>query len=153
MDIRSGSGGVASRLSNLGRRHFIFDGVECASIEGALQSFKFQDVNMQVEICKNYGQKARKSGQKKNWKQTQILYWKGEAIKRDSTEYQALLDLLYQSAFEQCDKYREDIVSCVGVTFKHSVGKRKKQDTVLTEQEFVSRLTKLRDGKQLTGGN
>jgi hypothetical protein len=56
---------------------------------------------------------------------------------------------LYQSAFDQCGKkYRKDILSCVGVTFTHSIGKKKKQDTVLTVQEFTSRLRKLRDGKE-----
>ena len=149
MDIGTGAGGIAGRLSNLAHRRFIFDGVECGSIEGALQSFKFKDTNMQAEICKLGGMKAKRSGASKNWKQKQILYWKGKEIRRDSEEYQKLLDLLYQSAFDQCEKYRKDILSCVGVTFTHSIGKKKKQDTVLTVQEFTSRLRKLRDGKRL----
>jgi len=104
---------------------------------------------MQAEICKLGGMKAKRSGASKNWKQKQILYWKGKEIRRDSEEYQKLLDLLYQSAFDQCEKYRKDILSCVGVTFTHSIGKKKKQDTVLTVQEFTSRLRKLRDGQRL----
>lgn len=149
MDIRTGAGGVAGRLSNLTHRRFLFDGIECGSIEGALQSFKFKDPNMQAEICKLGGMKAKRSGSSKNWRQKQVLYWKGNEIKRDSQEYQKLLDLLYQSAFDQCEKYRKDILSCVGVTFTHSIGKRKVQDTVLTTQEFTSRLKKLRDGQRL----
>lgn len=47
------------------------------------------------------------------------------------------------------EKYRKDILSCVGVTFTHSMGKRKTQDTELTAQEFTSRLRKLRDGQRL----
>ena len=50
MDIGKGSGGVAGRLSNFTPRRFIFDGVECNSIEGVLQSFKFKNPDMQKEI-------------------------------------------------------------------------------------------------------
>ena len=149
VDIRSGTSSVAGRLSNLSHRRFTLDGVECGSIEGALQSFKFKGEDMQANICKLGGMKAKRAGSSKNWRQKQLLYWKGEEIPRDSKECKILLDKLYQSAFDQCDKYRKDMLSCVGVTFTHSLGKRKIQDTVITTREFTSRLTKLRDGARL----
>ena len=145
MDIGKGSGGVAGRLSNFTPRKFIFDGVECSSIEGVLQSFKFKNPEMQKEICKLSGLAAKQRGASKNWRQYQKLYWNGIEYKRDSKEYQELLDRLYQTVYEQNENYRRDLESCKGVTFTHSLGRHKKSDTVLTTQEFCSRLTKLRD--------
>ena len=145
MDIGKGSGGVAGRLSNFTPRRFIFDGVECNSIEGVLQSFKFKNVDMQKEVCKLVGMIAKKKGANKNWQQYQKLYWNGKEYKRDGKEYQELLDRLYQTVYDQNENYRRDIQSCKNVTFTHSIGKNKKSETVLTSQEFCSRLTKLRD--------
>ena len=145
MDIGKGSGGVAGRLSNFTPRRFIFDGVECNSIEGVLQSFKFKNVDMQKEVCKLVGMGAKKKGENKNWQQYQKLYWNGKEYKRDGKEYQELLDRLYQTVYDQNENYRRDIQSCKSVTFTHSIGKNKKSETVLTSQEFCSRLTKLRD--------
>lgn len=47
MDIGSGSGYPSSNLSNFSPHGFVVDGVECASMEGFLQSLKFQDPEMQ----------------------------------------------------------------------------------------------------------
>ena len=149
MDIGKGSGGVAGRLSNFTPRKFIFDGIECNSIEGVLQSFKFKNPEMQKEICKLSGLGAKQRGANKNWRQYQKLYWQGKEYKRDSKEYQELLDRLYQTVYDQNDNFRRDLQSCKGVTFTHSLGKHKKSETVLTVQEFCSRLTKLRDNGKL----
>ena len=53
--------GAAARLSNFTERHFVFDGVECASIEGVLQSFKFSDTEKQHEVCALIGIQAKKA--------------------------------------------------------------------------------------------
>ena len=50
MDIGSGSGYPAANLSNFHPHQFTIDGVECASMEGFLQSLKFKDPNMQIEM-------------------------------------------------------------------------------------------------------
>ena len=55
MDIGKGSGGVAGRLSNFTPRKFIFDGVECNSIEGVLQSFKFKNPGFTDSTIENIG--------------------------------------------------------------------------------------------------
>ena len=128
MDIGKGSGGVAGRLSNFTPRRFIFDGVECNSIEGVLQSFKFKNVDMQKEVCKLVGMVAKKKGANKNWQQYQKLYWNGKEYKRDGKEYQELLDRLYQTVYDQNENYRRDIQSCKSVTFTHSIGKNKKSE-------------------------
>lgn len=41
MDIGSGTGYPSAALSNFAPHSFVIDGVECASMEGFLQSLKF----------------------------------------------------------------------------------------------------------------
>ena len=66
MDIGSGNGYPCATLSNFASHHFVFDGVECNSMEGLLQSFKFKDFEMQKEVCKLVGKKAKFKGKKRN---------------------------------------------------------------------------------------
>ena len=47
MDIGSGSGYPSANLSNFSPHPFVIDGVECNSMEGFLQSLKYEN----VEIC------------------------------------------------------------------------------------------------------
>lgn len=44
MDIKSGCGYPASALSNFAPHPFVLDGVYCASMEGFLQSLKFNSI-------------------------------------------------------------------------------------------------------------
>jgi len=46
VDVRSSSPGAAGRLSNFTARSFEFDGVQCGSVEGVLQSFKCADAEI-----------------------------------------------------------------------------------------------------------
>lgn len=95
LDIGSGKDYPSNALSNFAPHPFVIDGVECNSMEGFLQSLKFKEPEMQKEVCKLVGKAAKARGSKKNWKQTRILYWQGQEIKRDSQEYQDLLDRAY----------------------------------------------------------
>lgn len=146
MDIGGNNKGVAGRLSNFTARPFIFDGVECASMEGLLQSFKFENELIQVEVCKLVGITAKRRGQKRNkaWKSTQTLWWKGVAFSRKSKEYQELLDRVYEALFTN-EKFKSDLLSTNNAVFTHSIGNNKESETVLTESEFCKRLTKIRD--------
>ena len=144
MDIGKGSGGVAGRLSNFTPRRFVFDGVECNSIEGVLQSFKFKNVEMQKEVCKLVGKAAKFKGKKKKWWRTQTLFWQGQEFKRDSQEYQELLDRAF-AALAQNSSFRNALLATGTATLTHSIGKTKQSETVLTRQEFCSRLTRLRE--------
>lgn len=65
MDIGSGSGYPSANLSNFSPHGFVVDGVECASMEGFLQSLKFQDPEMQKHVCTLVGKKAKFKGKKK----------------------------------------------------------------------------------------
>lgn len=89
MDIGSSTGYPSGNLSNFTPHPFIIDGVECNSMEGFLQSLKFENPDIQVEVCKLAGLKAKRRGSKRNkrWKQTQKLWWQGKEMGRKSDEY------------------------------------------------------------------
>lgn len=147
MDIGSGKGYPASSLSNFAPHEFIIDGIICQSMEGFLQSLKFQDKEMQKHICTLVGKKAKFKGSKKNWKKTQTLYWQGTPLNRDSKEYQDLLD----KAFDELSKntsFKKALLATNNSTLTHSIGKNKITETVLTRTEFTSRLTKIRSRLQ-----
>lgn len=143
MDIRSDSGYPSAALSNFAPHGFVIDDVECASMEGFLQSLKFSNPDMQKEVCKLVGRAAKSKGANKNWQQRQTLYWQGKAYKRDSKEYQELLDRAYE-ALAQNSSFQKALIATKGAKLTHSVGKKKQNETVLTAQEFVSRLNKIR---------
>lgn len=130
-------------LSNFSPHPFTLDGVECASMEGFLQSLKFSSPEMQVEVCKLVGIAAKRRGAKKNWREKQTLYWRGVPINRRDTAYQELLDRAYGELAKN-DSFRRALLASGDAVFTHSVGKTNPSDTVLTNQEFLSRLTKIR---------
>lgn len=87
MDIGSGTGYPSANLSNFSPHVFTVDGIECNSMEGFLQSLKFQDPEMQKHVCTLVGKKAKFKGKKKKWWKTQTLYWKGEDIVSESINH------------------------------------------------------------------
>jgi len=147
MDISSGNGYPSSALSNFAPHPFVIDGIECASMEGFLQSLKFENPEMQVEVCKLVGKQAKFKGKKKKWWKTQTLYWRGIPIKRDSDEYQELLDRAYDALAMNTD-FQKALLATHNAVLTHSIGKSKISETVLTTREFVSRLTKIRERLQ-----
>lgn len=70
MDIGSKCGYPCSALSNFAPHPFEIDGVQCASMEGFLQSLKFSSVEMQEYVCTLVGIKAKNKGRGKNWYRT-----------------------------------------------------------------------------------
>jgi predicted NAD-dependent protein-ADP-ribosyltransferase YbiA (DUF1768 family) len=147
MDIGSGSGYPSAALSNFAPHPFVFDGVECNSMEGLLQSFKFSNPEMQKEICKLIGKQAKFKGKKKKWFKTQTLYWKGEEFKRDSDEYQKLLDRAYD-ALSTNEGFKRALLATGNAILTHTIGKTKRSETVLTRAEFCSRLMTIRERLQ-----
>ena len=143
MDIGSGSGYPSSNLSNFSPHGFVVDGVECASMEGFLQSLKFQDPEMQKHVCTLVGKAAKFKGKKKKWWKTQTLYWQGEAIPRDSERYQELLDKAF-NALSENSSFKRALLATQNATLTHNMGKKKPSETVLTKNEFTSRLTAIR---------
>lgn len=144
MDIKAGNPYPAGALSNFAHHPFVFRDIHCESMEGLLQSLKFKDPEMQKHICTLHGKKAKMSGKEKNWQKTQTLWWQGQPIKRSSKEYQQILDEAYGDLFSQNEKARNALLATNDATLTHSIGWHKKNDTVLTRQEFCSRLMNIR---------
>jgi hypothetical protein len=147
MDIKSGCGYPASALSNFAPHPFVFDGVECASMEGLLQAFKSPYPHIQVEICKLVGIGAKRRGSKIDWKKKQMLYWQGKGFARDSEAYQYLLSRAYAALFVGSESFRNALKASGKSVLKHSIGRTDPKETVLTQSEFCSRLMYLRDSK------
>ena len=143
MDINSGNGYPESALSNFAPHQFEIDGITCHSMEGFLQSLKFQNPDMQVHVCTLVGKKAKFKGKKKKWYRSQTLYWQGQEIDRHGQEYQDLLDKAFE-ALGQNQGFKKALLATQNATLTHSIGKNKATETILTKQEFCSRLTKLR---------
>lgn len=143
MDIGSKNGYPSAALSNFAPHPFTIDGVECASMEGFLQSLKFDNPDVQREVCQLVGKAAKFRGKNKKWWRTQTLYWMGTPYKRDSVEYQELLDRAYNALAENIGFCRA-LLASGNATLTHSIGNVDPTHTVLTRREFCSRLTKIR---------
>ena len=145
MDIKSGKPYPAGALSNFAPHPFVFRGQNVSSMEGFLQGLKFKSPEMQLEIFKKVGYGAKRSGKGKNWQRTQTLWYQGEPIKRESKEYQDILDEAYNAMFDQNAKAKKALMATQNAVLKHSIGWHKANETVLTRKEFCSRLMNIRD--------
>lgn len=148
MDIGSGNGYPHSALSNFAPHPFVVDGIECNSMEGFLQSLKFESQDMQKFVCTLVGKTAKFKGKKKKWFRTQTLYWKGKPIKRNSDEYQNLLNKAYNELYKN-EGFKKALLSTGNANLTHSMGKSNMNETVLTSSEFCRRLMHLRDNGEL----
>ena len=110
MNVGSKQGYPASALSNFSPHPFVFDGVQCSSMEGWLQSLKFSNPEMQKYICTLVGFAAKKAGRHKNWQRNQTLYWNGVEYDRQGDEYQKLLDRAYE-AMAANDSFRRALLA------------------------------------------
>lgn len=144
MDIGSGTGWPSDSLSNFAPHPFVIDGVECASMEGFLQSLKFKNPEMQKYVCSLVGKAAKFKGKKKKWWRSQQLYWQGREIPRNSDEYQQLLDRAFDALSENTS-FCKALLATGNATLTHSMGKSDRCRTVLTQNEFCSRLTRIRE--------
>lgn len=147
MDIGSKNSYPAGKLSNFTAFAFEFDGVQCASMEGLLQAFKYENTTSQKITCALTGFSAKKkgSGRNKQWKGRQTLWWNGFSFPRKSKEYQRLLDKAYNSLFKN-ESFKKALGAAGSKTiFTHSIGRSNRKETVLTESEFCKRLQYLKD--------
>lgn len=99
---------------------------------------------MQRYVCKLVGKAAKFKGKKKKWYNDQILYWNGKKYNRKSNEYQNLLNRAFNALYDNSG-FRKALEYTNGSNLTHSIGKNDKSKTVLTSQEFCSRLMYLRD--------
>lgn len=144
LDIRSNGLYPSNVLSNLCSNGFRFEGMVCGSMEGFLQSLKQQDRDKQRQICSMKGGNARKRSVT-SWQTDQIVWWKGLAYDRQSDDYQKLIRRAYQAMFDQSERFRAALMQTRGITLIHSSGEENPYKTILTEQEFCTILTEIRD--------
>ena len=147
IDINSNSSNaVAARLSNFTLRTFDFDAVQCVSIEGVLQAFKFDDSHqLQRQICLMSPMKAEEMGAEfPCWKQDKKLFWNGNYYNRLNNEYKELITSLYDTVCNQDPTFTDDLVALGKEKICHSIGLSDPSDTVLTENEFIYQLNRLR---------
>ena len=143
LDIRSNGKYPSCVLSNLCSNGFRFDGMVCGSMEGFLQSLKHCDLDKQRQLCQMKGGNARKRSVA-SWQTDQIIWWKGQAIDRQSEDYQVLLRRAYQSMFEQSERFRAALMATRGMTLTHTTGETDPFKTILTASEFSRILTEIR---------
>ena len=132
-------------LSNLFPYDFKFKGYKLHSIESFFQAIKFPNIKLQKKIYKYSGKEALvlKETTEYDWKKTGYIYFKNKKIKRDSEEYDDLIDELYISAIQN-PFYRNAIKNCP-LPIIHAIGEENKEDTVLTRYEFEFMLNCLHD--------
>ena len=144
LDIRSNGLYPSNVLSNLCSNGFRLDGMVCGSMEGFLQSLKRKELDKQRQICSMKGGNARKMSVT-SWQTDQIVWWKGQAIDRQSEEYQKLIRRAYQAMFEQSERFRAALMQTRGITLVHTSGEPSLYKTILTPSEFCDILMDMRD--------
>jgi predicted NAD-dependent protein-ADP-ribosyltransferase YbiA (DUF1768 family) len=130
-DIRAKAPYPARELSNFAPHAFVFDGVACACMEGLLQSLKVADIDEQRRVCRLVGPHAQSFGRKHDWSITGTLWWNGKAA--------------YGALFEQSEKFRDALAATGTAQLLHSLGKADPCETILTTEEFCTRLHRLRE--------
>ena len=138
-------GDLPQMLSNLFPYEFKFRGKKLASIENFFQGIKFKDKKIQNYVFKYYGTQAVhvKAASDYNWKENGIIYWQGKPIKRNSLEYDLLINELYISAIQN-PIYRGVLRNC-NKDIIHSIGEVQKENTTFTRYEFEFQLNCLKD--------
>lgn len=144
IDVHSKGKWPCKVLSNFYPHKFKFQGVECGSMEGFLQSLKTQSVKEQRKVCALSGNEAKMCS-RDEWKNDLKLYWDGRRILwRDGDKFQALIRRAYGSMFHQCSEFRDALAATGNKRIFHSIGNPNPMDTILTEKEFCEILTNLR---------
>ena len=148
LDIRSNGLYPSNVLSNMCSNGFRFDGMVCGSMEGFLQSLKRKELDKQRQICNMKGGNARKMSVT-SWQTDQIVWWKGNAIDRQSEDFIKLVRAAYQCMFEQSERFRAALMQTRGITLVHTSGEPSSYKTILTPSEFCGILMDLRDSYDL----
>lgn len=143
IDIHSKGRWPSYALSNFYPYSFQFDGIECGSMEGFLQSLKTNDLNRQIMVC-SLSKKEAKLRSTDTWKKEQNVYWKGKTYNRHGFQFQFLIRRAYRAMFKQCPKFQDALVASGNRKLYHTIGNQNPHDTILTEKELCTILTELR---------
>lgn len=136
-------GFLSKILSNLYPYEFVFRGFHLKSIEAFFQGIKFKDSTIQKMVFNYSGTVAYyiQAASHYDWKETGYIYWQSQSIKRDSLEYDLLVDELYISA-AQNPLYRQALKN-LAKPIIHTIGKMSKNETVFTRYEFEREINSL----------
>ena len=137
------SNNTSKLLSNLFHYDFNFYDCDFGSIEGFFQGIKFRDPEIQKLVFKYSGREAiaLKDATDYDWTTTGNIYFLGKEIKRDSLEYDNLINELYFSAIKN-PLYRNALKKC-SLPIIHAIGKESKEETTFTRYEFEYMLNSL----------
>lgn len=114
-------------------------------MESFLQSLKIQDKGAQIACCGLPSMAARNyANQQPNWKNTNNLYWLEITYDRNSVDYQLFLAKAFFAMMKNSDKFRKAIIDTGNSELIHSIGKKNINETILTEEEFITLLKKCR---------
>ena len=152
LDIGSVERGPGAALSNFARHPFIFRGAQVASMEALLQSLKVPSPELQAALWRLHGPRAKRAGAPFQWVEKQLLYWRGKPLDRHGPDYQALLDEAYEALFVQNEAARAALLATGDLSLTHNIGKTDPRETVLTRQEFCTRLERLRRDLRTSSG-
>ena len=138
-------GSLPKILSNLFPYTFYFRGFKLRSIESFFQGIKFKDKNAQKEVFKLSGLDSNniKAAQDYSWKKEGNVYFMGKPYKRDSEDYEHLVNELYVSLLQ--NPLYVDALKNVGEKYiLHVMGEVEKSETVFTRYEFEKQLNCLK---------
>lgn len=146
INIYKDGGGLSSELSNMADREFEWFGMKFASIESALQSMKYDRRCKRAIVADLPGMEAKKYA-KPDWsgRGRGTLYLPtGKTVHRESAEYQKVLADLYETAFLQCPRFMMALALSGSMRLEHSIGRTDIWETILTADEFITQLERLR---------
>jgi len=114
-------------------------------MESFMQSLKIKDRGAQIACCGLPSMAARNyANQQPNWKNTNVLYWLERAYDRNSVDYQLLLAKAFFAMMKSSNKFRKALIDTGNSELIHSIGKKDINETILTEEEFITLLKKCR---------
>lgn len=133
-----------NKLSNFAPNEFEIDGVKCGSMEGFLQSLKYRNISEQIAVCALSGEEAKAAGRKKwLWKWTHNVWWQGQKIKRGSKDFAKLIDRAYMGLSQNLS-FSKALLDTGDEKLTHSIGSHNPLKAILTKEEFVLQLMKMR---------
>lgn len=147
LDIHSSMPGDAGILSNLYMKPFLMEGVFYGSLEGFLQSLRYQYECESVKIAMMCGVEAKMAGKARQIK-NDTLYYMGEPFNRHSAWYKKLLERAFTSCFAQNESFQRAIYNTREMKLIHSIGKDDPSETILTNSEFIGLLERLRPASE-----
>lgn len=147
VDISSDGRYPGAMLSNFTPYEFTFRGKRFLSMESLLQGLKFETIETQNGVFERVGVKAKLRGKKRKWYLDQTLYWQGTPMKRDSEEYKNIVREAFYALAENID-FQQTLLATGSKRLYHTMGKSDPTRTILTEAEFCSILTEIRNELQ-----